>query len=207
MNRNKFAVAAIIVAMIVGALALTWHSSHAPQVASVAQSIGGNAWLAGTPDTYLTICLPKNWRSDPRSQQLLADTAKPNFARLRQAGATKIYVEGNADFEHRFHSAVGSLPAVCAQDGDGTTYKWSGDNVKYAESQMDGCIRKLLNRPKPDKPEPKIDPKPEPKNGPELPDVNPMQPAVLASDIDPVKMILVCAACGIGAWAVVFRRG
>lgn len=205
MKRNKFAVVAIIATMIVGALCLSWRT-HVPQVASIATSITGNSSLVGSPDAYLTICLPKDWKSDPRSQQLLADTAKPNFAKLRQAGATKIYVEGDADFEHRFHSAVGQLPAVCAQDGDGKTYKWSGDNCRLAESQMDGCIRKILCHPHPDKPEPKEDPKPEPSDRPTLPDVN-TTPTAITSDIDPTKMILVCAVCGFGAWAVVFRRG
>lgn len=204
--KNRIMVIGLIALMAVGAIALTVHRAPAKYSlqSAIATSIGGNAKLAPQPDTYLTVCLPKNWQSDPVSKQLMLDTGKPNFTRLRQVAATKIYVQGDADFEHRFHGPVQTLPAVLVQTPDGATAKWSGANCKLAESQVDGCLRKLLHRPKPEPEKPET-PEPAKPSGPELPD-SPTVNNPPSEEINKPAVGVILGLVGLAVWGIMFRN-
>lgn len=211
-EKNRLAIAVMLGLLVAGAVYVTRanHAALSP-IASVERSIGGTGELSPAPDTYLTLCLPSDWKTNATCQQLLADTAKPNFAKLRKVADTKIYVDGQPDFEHRFQSGnntgpIKTLPCVLVQH-KGHTDKWSGERTLRAEVELDMCLKKILCHPKPD-PEPeKPTPKPEePKTDvPELPDVTPPEETPLAPD-DTLGVLLSAIAGGVVSWFVMFTR-
>lgn len=217
-TRNRNTIAAVLGILVAGSLMLTTGGNDSPS-ASLAtplvyeQAIGGNAALSPEPDCYLTICLPKNWQSDATCKQLIADTAKPNFARLRRAATTKIYIDGNPDFEHRFQSdsnsgPIKTLPAVLVQS-NGETTKWSGERVLRAEVELDTRLRSILCHPRP-KPEPTPTDEPAPTSIeepiPDLPDEVPPPESPLPADDNTLGIVLSALVGGVVAWLAMFNR-
>ncbi len=215
MNRNRFAIAAIVATLIVGVVSLTWTTKRPPvQIASAMHdalnTIGGNASLVPAPEQYTVVCFPQNWQTDAASQKLIAEMKKPAFNRVLHSTTPRIYVDGDPDFEHRFQSdantgpiSTAHLPTVVAIDHGRNVGCWSGQNCGKIALEIENCFPKL-NPLKPKEPE--VKPEPAPVDRPKVPDiVDTHEPAKTEEPNTPLAIGIVGVVCA-AVWGIMFRN-